>query len=45
MGPRIGRDLVVRCRAPVGHLDAKLAAGSFAEAAWGGLRIPSHGVG
>lgn len=37
---------VIRYRARVGHLDRKLPAGSFAEAAWGGLQdsVPRAGV-
>jgi hypothetical protein len=41
-----GRDQVVRYRARVSHLHERLAAGSFAEAAWGGLQdsVPRAGV-
>ena len=35
---RVGREQVVRYRLRVSHLDHKLAPGSFAEAAWGGLQ-------
>jgi hypothetical protein len=40
------REQLLRYRARVSHLDAKLAAGSFAEAAWGGLQdsVPRGGV-
>ena len=40
------REQVLRYRARVSHLDAKLPAGSFAEAAWGGLQdsVPRSGV-
>jgi hypothetical protein len=43
---RVGRDQVVRYRARVSHLDAKLPPGSFATAAWGGLQdsVPRAGV-
>jgi hypothetical protein len=39
-------DQVLRHRARVNHLDLKLPAGSFAEAAWGGLQdsVPRGGV-
>jgi hypothetical protein len=39
-------DQVLRHRARVSHLDRKLPAGSFAEAAWGGLQdsVPRSGV-
>jgi hypothetical protein len=43
---RLTRDQVLRYRARVSHLDAKLPAGSFAAAAWGGLQdsVPRAGV-
>jgi len=43
---RISRDQVLRYRAWVSHLDAKLPPGSFATAAWGGLQdsVPRAGV-
>jgi hypothetical protein len=43
---RARADQVLRYRARAGHLDEKLAAGSFASAAWGGLQdsIPRSGV-
>jgi hypothetical protein len=43
---RVGREQVLRYRARVSHLDAKLPAGSFAKAAWGGLQdsVPRAGV-
>jgi len=43
---KVSRDQVVRYRQRVTHLDQKLPAGSFAEAAWGGLQdtIPRGGV-
>ncbi|HEY3163314.1 MAG TPA: crosslink repair DNA glycosylase YcaQ family protein [Candidatus Limnocylindrales bacterium] len=46
MAVRISRDQLVRYRARVGHLDRKLAPGSFAEAAWCGLQdsVPRGGV-
>jgi len=44
--PRLTREQVLRYRARVSHLDAKLPAGSFAAAAWGGLQdsVPRAGV-
>jgi len=43
---RVRREQVLRYRARVSHLDEKLPAGSFAEAAWGGLQdsVPRAGV-
>jgi hypothetical protein len=43
---KVSREQVVRYRQRVTHLDQKLPAGSFAEAAWGGLQdtIPRGGV-
>ena len=43
---KVTRDQIVRYRARITHLDRKLAAGSFAEAAWGGLQdtIPRGGI-
>jgi hypothetical protein len=43
---RVTRDQVLRYRQRVTHLDKKLPAGSFAEAAWGGLQdtIPRGGI-
>ena len=43
---RLTREQLLRYRARVSHLDAKLPAGSFAEAAWGGLQdsVPRGGV-
>jgi Winged helix DNA-binding domain len=40
------RDRVMRYRARVSYLDAKLSAGSYAKAAWGGLQdsVPRAGV-
>lgn len=42
----ITREQVLRYRARASHLDPKLPAGSFAEAAWGGLQdsVPRGGV-
>jgi hypothetical protein len=42
----VGRDQIVRYRARVSHLDEKLAPGSVAQAAWGGLQdsVPRAGV-
>jgi winged helix DNA-binding protein len=42
----LSREQLLRYRARVSHLDAKLPAGSFAEAAWGGLQdsVPRSGV-
>lgn len=44
--PTLTREQVLRYRARVSHLDRKLPAGSFAEAAWGGLQdsVPRGGV-
>jgi len=44
--PTVSRDHVLRYRARASHLHAKLPAGSFAAAAWGGLQdsIPRAGV-
>ncbi|HEX4897312.1 MAG TPA: crosslink repair DNA glycosylase YcaQ family protein [Candidatus Limnocylindrales bacterium] len=46
MTATLSRDQVLRYRARASHLDAKLPAGSFAAAAWGGLQdsIPRAGV-
>ncbi len=43
---RVSPEQVLRYRARVSHLDAKLPAGSFAKAAWGGLQdsVPRAGV-
>ena len=43
---RVSSRQVLRYRARVSHLDAKLPAGSFAETAWGGLQdsVPRGGV-
>ena len=43
---RVGRDQVLHHRARVMHLDRKLPAGAWADAAWGGLQdsIPRSGV-
>jgi hypothetical protein len=43
---RVSGSAVLRYRARASHLDAKLPAGSFAEAAWGGLQdsVPRGGV-
>jgi hypothetical protein len=42
----VTREQVLRYRARVSHVDAKLRPGSFAEAAWGGLQdsVPRAGV-
>jgi hypothetical protein len=44
--PTLTREQVLRYRARVSHLDAKLPAGSVAAAAWGGLQdsVPRGGV-
>ena len=46
MSNGVSRDQVLRYRARAGHLDAKLPAGAFAAAAWGGLQdtAPRSGV-
>jgi hypothetical protein len=43
---RLTREQVLRYRARISHLDAKLRPGSFAEAVWGGLQdsVPRAGV-
>src|SRR5437899_1666912 len=42
----LSREQVLRYRARASHLDAKLPAGSFAKAAWGGLQdsVPRGGM-
>jgi hypothetical protein len=46
MTTTVGREQVMRYRARVSHLHDKLPAGSFAQAAWGGLQdsVPRGGV-